>query len=289
MAFLSQFREVEDAVICRYPETGKSRGFGFATFKLVESVKACLEANSVLDGRPLLAKLAADLYADFNKVGRSFPEGTGRRKLFIRNLADSTDSSTLHDEFEKFGEIEESVVVSDSDGKSRGYGFVTFSSPESSLRAVQQPQRVINGRIAFVSFAIPRNLKNNRDISGFGVDDEMMFRAYGAGHPNMQGTTYPSYPYIVDSFHAAANALNSGIPNSRGPIHQGRMNAPGLSQPAPNPKLSSRSVNGYYAAAQAAYLAQASQGSVQTYGLGYPPSSFTNVAGEYRGRPRWHR
>ncbi|KAL3312946.1 RNA-binding protein 38, partial [Cichlidogyrus casuarinus] len=62
-----------------------------------------------------------------------------------------------------FGEIEEAVVITDrQSGKSRGYGFVTMSTPEEAFEAVRDPNPCIDGRKANVNLAIlgakPRSL-----------------------------------------------------------------------------------------------------------------------------------
>ncbi len=48
-------------------------------------------------------------------------------KIFVGGLPYHTTDDTLRKFFERFGEIEEAVVITDrATGKSRGYGFVSF-------------------------------------------------------------------------------------------------------------------------------------------------------------------
>lgn len=48
-------------------------------------------------------------------------------KIFVGGLPYHTTDSSLRSFFERFGEIEEAVVITDRQtGKSRGYGFVSF-------------------------------------------------------------------------------------------------------------------------------------------------------------------
>ena len=59
------------------------------------------------------------------------------KKLFVGNLSWGTDDQSLRQTFEAFGEVEEAVVISDRDtGRSRGFGFVTFSDDEAADTAV---------------------------------------------------------------------------------------------------------------------------------------------------------
>ena len=47
-------------------------------------------------------------------------------KIFVGGLPYHTTDETLRKFFEKFGEIDEAVVIADrATGKSRGYGFVS--------------------------------------------------------------------------------------------------------------------------------------------------------------------
>ena len=61
------------------------------------------------------------------------------KKLFIGSLAWATDSSSLQAAFERFGEIEEATVISDREtGRSRGFGFVTFTDEGPTQQAISE-------------------------------------------------------------------------------------------------------------------------------------------------------
>ena len=55
----------------------------------------------------------------------------------IRNLPFSIQENQFMEIFSRFGEIEDSVIVKQDNGKSRGYGFVTYKSRESTLICLQ--------------------------------------------------------------------------------------------------------------------------------------------------------
>eukprot|EP00268_Persea_americana_P028503 TRINITY_DN2767_c0_g1_i6.p1 TRINITY_DN2767_c0_g1~~TRINITY_DN2767_c0_g1_i6.p1 ORF type:complete len:131 (+),score=17.05 TRINITY_DN2767_c0_g1_i6:563-955(+) len=75
-------------------------------------------------------------------------------KVFVGGLAWETQSETLRQHFEQFGEILEAVVINDKNtGRSKGYGFVTFSHPDSARRACDDPNPVIDGRRANCNLA----------------------------------------------------------------------------------------------------------------------------------------
>ncbi len=61
------------------------------------------------------------------------------KKLFIGSLAWATDSSGLQTAFERFGAIEEATVISDREtGRSRGFGFVTFTDEGPAQQAISE-------------------------------------------------------------------------------------------------------------------------------------------------------
>ncbi|XP_028789262.1 glycine-rich RNA-binding protein [Neltuma alba] len=59
-------------------------------------------------------------------------------RCFVGGLAWATDSEALEKAFAPFGEIVESKVINDREtGRSRGFGFVTFSSEQSMRDAIE--------------------------------------------------------------------------------------------------------------------------------------------------------
>ncbi len=61
------------------------------------------------------------------------------KKLFVGSLAWATTDESLHDAFSQFGEVTEAKVILDREtGRSRGFGFVTFSEGAAADEAVAQ-------------------------------------------------------------------------------------------------------------------------------------------------------
>jgi RNA recognition motif-containing protein len=59
-------------------------------------------------------------------------------KLFIGGLSSDTTVDMLRTAFAKFGQIEDAVVILDrATGRSRGFGFVTFSSAADAIEATK--------------------------------------------------------------------------------------------------------------------------------------------------------
>ena len=63
--------------------------------------------------------------------------------LYVKNLDDSIDDEILRKEFSPYGTITSAKVMCCEEGRSKGFGFVCFSSPEEATKAVTE----MNGRI----------------------------------------------------------------------------------------------------------------------------------------------
>ena len=75
-------------------------------------------------------------------------------KIFVGGLPYHTTDESLKFFFQKFGNIEEAVVITDrTTGKSRGYGFVTMETKEQAEAAILDPNPIIDGRKANVNLA----------------------------------------------------------------------------------------------------------------------------------------
>ncbi|KAJ6043262.1 hypothetical protein N7499_005688 [Penicillium canescens] len=58
-------------------------------------------------------------------------------KLFIGGLSWGTDDQSLRQRFEEFGVVEEATVVKDRDtGRSRGFGFVRYTTDDEATNAM---------------------------------------------------------------------------------------------------------------------------------------------------------
>jgi len=62
--------------------------------------------------------------------------------LYVKNLDDMIDDEKLREEFAAHGTITSAKVMNE-EGRSKGFGFVCFSSPEEATKAVTE----MNGRI----------------------------------------------------------------------------------------------------------------------------------------------
>ena len=79
------------------------------------------------------------------------------KKLYIGNLAFGVTQEMLKEAFAPFGTVEEATVVSDREtGRSRGFGFVTFTNDADADKAITEMNgKEIEGRAIKVSEARP--------------------------------------------------------------------------------------------------------------------------------------
>ena len=68
-------------------------------------------------------------------------------ELYVHNLDFTIDNDRLQREFSSFGRIIYVKVCEHKNGKSKGFGFVCFSSPEEATKAMTEMNgRIIEGR-----------------------------------------------------------------------------------------------------------------------------------------------
>ncbi len=79
-------------------------------------------------------------------------------RLFVGNLSYQTAENDLQDYFAQAGTVTSVNVMFDKmTGKSRGFAFVEFASPEEAARAVEQMHnKEFQGRALTVNIARPR-------------------------------------------------------------------------------------------------------------------------------------
>ena len=156
-----------------------SLGFGFVNYQEHEGAASAIEA---LNGKEFKTigedgeETTVEMY-----VGRAQKKAERERELrakfdaekmdriskfqgvnlYVKNLDDSVTDDQLRDEFAAMGTITSARVMKDmKDGRSRGFGFVCFSTPEEATRAVNEMNgMLLNNKPIFVALAQRREVR----------------------------------------------------------------------------------------------------------------------------------
>jgi len=61
------------------------------------------------------------------------------KKLFVGSLSWNVDDESLREAFARFGEVTEAKIILHRDsGRSRGFGFVTYSDNQAAAKAISE-------------------------------------------------------------------------------------------------------------------------------------------------------
>ncbi|KAF4216007.1 hypothetical protein CNMCM8980_005823 [Aspergillus fumigatiaffinis] len=151
--YFSQFGEVQECTVMRDSATGRSRGFGFLTFKDPKTVNTVMVKEHYLDGKIIDPKRA---------IPRDEQEKTS--KIFVGGVSQEATEQEFKEFFTQFGRVIDATLMIDKDtGRPRGFGFVTFDS-EAAVEAALSRPLAICGKPIEVKKAQPRgNLRDEED------------------------------------------------------------------------------------------------------------------------------
>ncbi|XP_043214453.1 polyadenylate-binding protein 4-like [Amphibalanus amphitrite] len=228
-------------------EDGTSKGFGFVSFEEPESAEAAVNElnNKELNGKTLYVGRAQKKAERQQELKRKFEQIKLERmnryqgvNLYVKNLDDGIDDERLRREFAQFGTITSARVMME-DGRSRGFGFVCFSSPEEATKAVTEMNgRIVSSKPLYVALA---QRKEDRKAH---LASQYMQRMTGMRMPGVSpmfqagagGYFVPTMPQAAQRFYPPAQMAHQMRP---GPRWQqpagGQMRLGGQPQPAGMP------------------------------------------------------
>jgi len=113
---------------------GNSKGYGFVQFETAEAAQAAIDN---VNGMELNDKQV--YVGPFQR--RSDRTNAGEAKfnnVYVKNLSENLSDEKLREKFAEHGTVTSCVIMKDEEGKSKGFGFVCFESPESAASAVDK-------------------------------------------------------------------------------------------------------------------------------------------------------
>ncbi|CAG5131834.1 unnamed protein product [Candidula unifasciata] len=154
--------EIVDCVVMRDPNTKRSRGFGFITYKEASMIdEAQANRPHKIDNREVETKRAMPRDAD----GASNHQSV--KKMFVGGLKDDTTEEQMRDVFGQFGEIDSVDIVTDkATGKVRGFAFVTYKDYDSVDKAVLLKRHELNTRRVEVKKAVSKDQMDGSSRGG---------------------------------------------------------------------------------------------------------------------------
>lgn len=142
----SKFGEITSCAVMTDSE-GKSKGFGFVAFKNAEDAEKAVNEmhEQAIDGSEnkltvCRAQKKSERQAELKRKYEAQKAERMQRyqgvNLYVKNLDDTFDDETLRKQFESFGKITSAKVMTDENGRSKGFGFVCFENAEEATKAV---------------------------------------------------------------------------------------------------------------------------------------------------------
>lgn len=118
-------------------ETGASKGYGFVHY---ETDEAAAQAIKHVNGMLLNEKKVyvgyhipkKDRQSKFEEMKANFTN------IYVKNISPDVSDDEFRDLFAKYGDVTSSSLARDNEGKSRGFGFVNFTTHTSASQAVDE-------------------------------------------------------------------------------------------------------------------------------------------------------
>ncbi|OIV97139.1 hypothetical protein TanjilG_00168 [Lupinus angustifolius] len=252
-AVFSAYGELDEAIVIMDKNTGKSKGYGFVTFKHVDgAIIALKEPSKKIDGRITVTQLAA-------ASGTAAATDVSARKVFVGNVPFDISSERLLEHFLSFGEIEEGPLGFDkASGKTRGFAFFVYKTEEGARASLAEPAKTIDGHQVICKLAV-----DNKKAKPGGVPGQTLPSGFaGNGMAFQQQQQQPMQaPMLVSQYGGyvgGGNANNYGVQSS----------VPSFGNPIP------ASGGGYGHGVGSAYGNPQFGGPVSSdYGTRFPPNS----------------
>ncbi|XP_054232259.1 putative RNA-binding protein 23 isoform X2 [Homo sapiens] len=139
--FFSAVGKVRDVRIISDRNSRRSKGIAYVEFCEIQSVPLAIGLTGQrLLGVPIIVQASQAEKNRLAAMANNLQKGNGGpMRLYVGSLHFNITEDMLRGIFEPFGKIDNIVLMKDSDtGRSKGYGFITFSDSECARRALEQ-------------------------------------------------------------------------------------------------------------------------------------------------------
>lgn len=223
-------------------DDGKSKGFGFVAFEdpeAAEKAVASLNGKEIVEGKPLFVGRAQKKAERQQELKRKFEQLKMERlsryqgvNLYVKNIDDNIDDERLRKEFTPFGTITSAKVMLE-DGRSKGFGFVCFSSAEEATKAVTEMNgRIVGSKPLYVALA-QRKEDRKAHLASQYMQKMANIRMQQIGQPVFQpssgGYFVPTIPQPPQRFFGPAQMAQIRTATTRWPTQP--QSRPGTQQP----------------------------------------------------------
>eukprot|EP00835_Amoeboradix_gromovi_P004916 NODE_418_length_8967_cov_0.347429.p2 type:complete len:426 gc:universal NODE_418_length_8967_cov_0.347429:5180-6457(+) len=100
--------------------------------------------------------------------------------LYVKNLDDTINDERLEQEFVPFGLITSCKVMKDENGRSKGFGFVCFNTPDEATKAVTEMNgKIIGSKPLYVALAQRKDQRRNQLEHQYSQRAQMRLPTYG--------------------------------------------------------------------------------------------------------------
>lgn len=212
--YFENFARVEDAYVSYDRKSGRPRGFGFVSFEDPAVVDKIVAMQHTIDRREVEAKRALPKEeSPVSKDMQAAASGQRTKKIFVGGLAGTVDEGVLRQYFEKYGAVDDAVVMYDQHNhRPRGFGFITFAE-EKSVDAVFAEgfiQSIHNKEIE-IKRAIPRETGVYPSPKALyrSPQDRYGHRTPGSAHGRGRGFRRDS-GYMVPGMHHPIRGIEHG-------------------------------------------------------------------------------
>jgi polyadenylate-binding protein len=132
----SQFGNILSCKVAQ-DELGNSKGYGFVHYETAEAATSAIKSvNGMLlnDKKVFVGHHIAkrDRQSKFEEMKANFTN------VYIKNIEESVSDEDFQKLFETYGDVISATITRDETGKSRGFGFVNYTSHEAAAQAVDE-------------------------------------------------------------------------------------------------------------------------------------------------------